>query len=136
MPIWTVICKNHSIICLVYWVKTFANTLRKGELVIRYGELDQAIIVYTKDNAHETIPIEYYRQVIKLAVKMNNDGKQWDMQQSAAILLFLAYSDAHILSTQLTGCGLDSLDYAEKLLLDNGLSIEQVDNISKVSQTG
>ena len=104
--------------------------------MIRYGELDQAIIVYTKDNAHETIPVEYYRQVIKLAVKMNNDGKQWDMQQSAAILLFLAYSDGHILSTQFTGCGLDSLDYAEKLLLDNGLSIEQVDNISKILQTG
>ncbi len=101
--------------------------------MIRYGELDQAILVYTKDNAHETIPIEYYRQVIKLAVKMNNDGKQWDMQQSAAILVFLAYSDDHLLSTQLTGCGLDSLDYAEKLLHDNKLSIEQVNNISNIS---
>ena len=101
--------------------------------MIRYGELDQAITVYTRGVVHETIPIEYYRHVIKLAIKMNNNGKQWDMQQSAAILLHLAFSDGHLKPNHLTASGLDALDFAEKLLHDNGMVTEQVDNTSTVA---
>jgi len=100
--------------------------------MIRYGELDQAIMVYTLDGAHEAIPVEYYRQVIKLAITMNNEGKQWDIQQSAAILLLLAFSDGHLQYSQISGSGMDGLDYAEKLLLDNGLGAEKVGNTTRV----
>lgn len=100
--------------------------------MIRYGELDQAITIYTQGSVDETIPPEYYRQVIKLAIRMNNDGKQWDMQQSAAILLYLAFSDGHLQPSQLTSDGLASLDYAEKLLLDNEMSTVLVNNVSEI----
>lgn len=101
--------------------------------MIRYGELDQAITIYTQGSVDEMIPPEYYRQVIKLAILMNNDGKQWDMQQSAAILLYLAFNDGHLQPSQLTSNGLEALDYAEKLLLDNEMSTVLVNNISEIS---
>ena len=101
--------------------------------MIRYGELDQEITVYTRGDVHETIPVEYYRQVIKLAITMNGNGKQWDMHQSAIILLYLAFSDGHLQPSQLTPGGLKALDYAEKLLQDNGISADEVDNTGKVS---
>ena len=100
--------------------------------MIRYGELDQAITIYTQGSVDEMIPPGYYRQVIKLAIKMNNDGKQWDMQQSAAILLYLAFSDGHLQPSQLTSDGLAALDYAEKLLLDNEMSTVLVNNVSEI----
>jgi len=86
--------------------------------MIRYGELDQAITVYARAGVEESIPAEYYRRVIKLAITMNNAGKQWDMQQSAAILLYLAFRDGHLQPSQLTSSGLNALDYAEMLLQD------------------
>ncbi len=101
--------------------------------MIRYGELDQAITVYTRTVVHEKIPVYYYRQVIKLAIMMNNAGRQWDMQQSAVILLYLAFNDGHLPPSQLTLAGLEALDYAEKLMLSNGMGIAQIGNTSKVS---
>ena len=102
----------------------------KGGQMIRYGELDQAIAVYTRGDVHESIPAEYYRRVMKIAIKMNNEGKHWDMQQSAAILLYLAFSDDHLQPSQLSADGLKALDYAEKLMLDNEMSIESVVSVS------
>jgi len=93
--------------------------------MIRYGELDQALSVYTRNDEREKIPMGYYRRVIKLAIEINNKGKQWDMQQSAAILLYLAFSDGHLQPSQLTSSGLNALDYAEMLLQDTGIGIEQ-----------
>lgn len=101
--------------------------------MIRYGELDQAITVYTRIVVHEKIPVYYYRQVIKLAIMMNNAGRQWDMQQSAIILLYLAFNDGHLQPSQLTPVGLKTLDYAEKLMQSNGMSIAQIGNTSKIS---
>lgn len=101
--------------------------------MIRYGELDQAITVYTRGVVHEKIPIYYYRQVIKLAITMNNAGKQWDMQQSAIILLYLAFNDGYLQPNQLTITGLKVMDHAEKLMLSNGMRIDQVGNTSKIS---
>ena len=101
--------------------------------MIRYGELDQAITVYTRADAHEIIPVEYYRRVIKIAISMNNAGKQWDMQQSAAVLLYLAFSDGHLQPSQLTTSGLNALDYAEMLVQVNEISTDPVIDTSTVS---
>lgn len=89
--------------------------------MIRYGALDEAVTVYTQGDVHEAIPVEYYRQVMKLAIQMNNNGKHWDMQQSAAVLVYLAFSNGYLKPSQLTSSGLSSLDHAEKLLQDNDL---------------
>lgn len=89
--------------------------------MIRYGVLDKAVTVYLQGDLHEMIPVEYYRQVMKLAIQMNNNGKHWDMQQSAAILVFLAFSNGHLKPNHLTPSGLDALDFAEKLVQDNDL---------------
>lgn len=101
--------------------------------MIRYGELDQAITVYTRTVVHDKIPVYYYRHVIKLAIVMNNSGRQWDMQQSAIILLYLAFNDGHLPPSQLTLAGLEALDYAEKLMQSNGMGIAQIGNTSKVT---
>lgn len=101
--------------------------------MIRYGELDQEIAFYIQGDVHETIPVEYYRRVMKIAIKMNNDGKHWDMYQSAIVLIYLAFNDGHLQPSQLTAGGLGALDHAEKLLLDYGMSTEQVDNSTVVS---
>lgn len=86
--------------------------------MIRYGELDQAIAVYTCKESHDAIPVEYYRRVIKTAIKMHNNGQHWDMQQSAVVLLYFAFNDGHLHPSQLTASGLEALDFAEKLLQD------------------
>ena len=101
--------------------------------MIRYGELDQAITIYTRTVVHEEIPVYYYRQVIKLAIMMNNTGRQWDMLQSAGILLYLAFHDGHLKPSQLTPAGLKVLDHAEKLIQINGMRIDQIGNTSKIS---
>ena len=93
--------------------------------MIRYGALDQALAVYTRNDEREKIPVEYYRKVIKKAIEINNKGKQWDIQQSAAVLLYLAFSDGHLQPSQLTSNGLNALDYAEMLLQDTGMEIVQ-----------
>ena len=64
---------------------------------------------------------------------MNNSGRQWDMQQSALILLYLAFNDGHLSPSQLTLDGLEALDAAEKLMQSNGIVIAQIGNTSKVS---
>lgn len=101
--------------------------------MIRYGELDQAVTVYTRGTVHETIPVEYYRRALKIAIMMSNNGKHWDIQQSAAVMVYFAFSDGHLHPSQLTISGLEALDYAEKLLQDSGLNIEQLDESSKAS---
>jgi hypothetical protein len=53
---------------------------------------------------------------MKTAIQMQNDGKHWDMQQSAAVLLYYAFNDGHLHPSQLTTDGLDALTFAEKLL--------------------
>lgn len=101
--------------------------------MISFGELDQEITIYTRKNVHKTIPIEYHRQVIKLAIKLNNEGKQWDMRQSAIVLLYLAFNDGYLQPSQLSMGGLKALDLAEKLLQSNGMSAEQVDFTGKTT---
>lgn len=97
--------------------------------MVRYGEIDQAITVYIRGGVHETIPVDYYRRAIKTAIKMHNDGKQWDMQQSAAVLLYFAFCDGHLHPSQLTGSGLEALDHAERLLQDSDEYVELGDVI-------
>ena len=62
---------------------------------------------------------------------MNNDGKHFDIQQSAAILVYLAFNEGHLQPNDLTSGGLNALDYAEKLLMDNGISTVQLNNANK-----
>ncbi len=84
--------------------------------MVKYGELDSALSVYVKGDTHDTIPVEYYRRVIKAAIKANNDGKQWDMHQAAAVLLYFVFNDGLLAPSQLTAGGLRALDHAEAFL--------------------
>ena len=61
--------------------------------MVKYGELDQALSPYICADTHDVIPVEYYRRVIKTAIKVNSEGKQWDMQQAAAVLLYFVFND-------------------------------------------
>ena len=84
--------------------------------MVRYGELDQALETFVIADTRNIIPAEYYRRVIKISIKANNDGKQWDMHQAAAVLLYFAFSDGLLAPSQLTSDGLKALDHAEKFL--------------------
>ena len=83
---------------------------------MKYGELDQALSVYVRSDMHDAIPAEYYRRVIKAAIQASNDGKQWDMHQAAAVLLYFVFNDGLLAPSQLTPGGLRALDHAETFL--------------------
>jgi hypothetical protein len=101
--------------------------------MIRYGELDQAIAVYICKEVHDTIPVAHYRRAVKTAIKMHNNGQHWDMQQSAAVLLYFAFNDGHLHPSQLTVSGLEALDFAEKILQETKTSINLADEMSDYS---
>jgi len=84
--------------------------------MVKYGELDTALASYVCADTHDLIPADYYRRVIKAAIKLNNEGKQWDMQQAAAVLLYFVFNDGLLSPSRLTSGGLEALDYAEMLL--------------------
>ena len=84
--------------------------------MIKYGELHQALSRYINVEIHEEIPIDYYRRVIKACFRANNKGLSWDIQQSAAILVYLAFNEGIIHPSQLSADGLKALDWAEKFL--------------------
>ena len=92
--------------------------------MVKYGELDKALATYINGDTHEAIPVDYYRRVIKTAIRVNNDGKQWDMQQAAAILLYFVFNDGLLSPSKLTADGLKALDYAEMFLELPGNRIE------------
>ena len=85
--------------------------------MIKYGELHLALALYTCVDIHENIPVDYYRRVIKACFRANNKGLNWDVQQAASILLYLAFSDNYIQPSQLNASGLKTLDWAEKFLV-------------------
>jgi hypothetical protein len=84
--------------------------------MIKYGELHQALARYTSEDIHEDIPMDFYRRVIKACFRANNTGLNWDVNQAASILLYLAFNEGYILPNQLNSDGLKTLDYAEKFL--------------------
>ena len=84
--------------------------------VVRYGELENIVSAYIRSDLQVTIPVEYYREAIKMAIQKQNDGKHWDMRQSAAVLLYYAFNDGYLHPSQLTTDGLDALTHSEKLL--------------------
>lgn len=84
--------------------------------VVRYGELENIVSAYIRSDLQLSIPVEYYREAIKMAIQKQNDGRHWDMQQSATVLLYYAFNDGHLHPSQLTTDGLDALTHADKLL--------------------
>ncbi len=84
--------------------------------MIKYGELHQALARYIKVENHEDIPVDYYRRVIKAWFRANNKGLSWDVNQSAVILVYLAFNEGAINPSQLNADGLKALDWAEKFL--------------------
>jgi len=84
--------------------------------MIKYGELHQALARYTREDIHEEIPVDFYRRVIKACFRANNIGLNWDVNQAASILLYLAFNEGCILLNQLNSDGLKTLDSAEKFL--------------------
>jgi hypothetical protein len=84
--------------------------------MVKYGELHQALAIYTKTDIHEDIPVDYYRRVIKAWFRANNRGLSWDVQQAAAILVYLAFNEGALHPSQLNTDGLNALDWAEKFL--------------------
>jgi len=95
--------------------------------MVKYGELDRALSAYVQGHTHDAIPVEYYRRVIKTSIKANNDGKQWDMYQAAAVLLYFAFNDGLLAPSQLTAGGLKALDHAEAFLQETRMSPDQVE---------
>ena len=84
--------------------------------MVRYGELEQALSIYTCGDIHEKIPVDYYQRVIKTCIKAHNKGLCWDALHAASILLYLAFSDGILHPSQLNSEGLKILDTAEKFL--------------------
>lgn len=84
--------------------------------MIKYGELHQALSRYTKSDIHEDIPVDYYRRVIKAWFRANNKGFSWDVQQAAAILIYLTFNEGNLHPSQLNTDGLKALDWAEIFL--------------------
>ena len=84
--------------------------------MIKFGELEQALSLYTCGNSHEQIPITYYQRVVKACITANNKGLCWDSQQTASILLFLAFTEGVLHPSQLNSEGLKALDSAEIFL--------------------
>ena len=101
--------------------------------MVKYGELDRALSVYLRGNTYDTIPAEYYRRVIKATIQANNDGKQWDMHQAAAVLLYFVFNDELLTPSQLTAGGLKALDHAEAFLQESKIIIEPVASKNKQS---
>jgi hypothetical protein len=101
--------------------------------MVKYGELDKALAMYVRGDTHDTIPAEYYRRVIKTAIKANNEGKQWDMQQAAAVLLYFVFNDGLLSPSQLTSDGLKALDYAEMLLDVSQTMIDLIEEMNRHS---
>ncbi len=84
--------------------------------MIKYGELNKVLARYTKSDIHEDIPVDYYRRVIKAWFRANNKGLSWDVQQSASILIYLAFNEGTLHPSQLNTDGLKALDWGEKFL--------------------
>lgn len=84
--------------------------------MIKYGELHQALARYTNTDIHEDIPLDYSRRVVKAWYTANNKGLNWDVQQAATILLYIAFNEGEIRPSQLNTNGLKALDFAEKFL--------------------
>ena len=101
--------------------------------MVKYGELDKVLATYVCGDTHDTIPAEYYRRVIKTAIKINNEGKQWDMQQAAAVLLYFVFNDGLLSPSQLTSDGLKALDYAEMFMEVSQTTIDLVEEMSRHS---
>jgi hypothetical protein len=88
----------------------------KDTTMIKYGELNRALLLYTSRDIHESIPIECYRRIMKAWFRANNSGMHWDVQQAAAVLLYIAFNEDFIRPSQLNADGLSILDWAEKFL--------------------
>lgn len=101
--------------------------------MIKYGELNYAMALFTCRDVHEDIPVDYYRHVIKTAIEMHNDGKHMDINQAAATLLYFAFDDGYLHPSQLTSSGLKALDYAEKFLAETESGSNQLDENFAVS---
>lgn len=101
--------------------------------MIRYGELDQALATFVRTGTHDDIPAEYYGRVIKISIKANNDGKQWDMHQAAAVLLHFAFGDGLLRPDQLTADGLKALDDAEVFLHETRMTEDSTEDKNRHS---
>lgn len=101
--------------------------------MVKYGELDRALATFVRVDTHNAIPVEYYRRVIKISIKANNDGKQWDTHQAAAVLLYFVFSDGLLAPSQLTSDGLKVLDHAEIFLHKTRMATDSAEDKSRHS---
>ena len=89
--------------------------------MIRYGELIQALRNYTHSDISNNISDENYRIAIKLAIRKNQHDRQWDLQHITAVLLHIAFNAGQLHPSQLNSEGLKALDWAERLLEEDGI---------------
>lgn len=101
--------------------------------MVKYGELDKTLATYISIDTLDAVPVDYYQRVIKTAIKVNNEGKQWDMQQAAAVLLYFVFNDGLLSPSQLTAEGLKALDYAEMFLEVSETTVDLVEEMSRHS---
>ena len=94
--------------------------------MIRYGELIQALRDYTHRDISNEISDENYRVVIKLAIRKNRHDQQWDLQHITAVLLHIAFNDGQLHPSQLNSDGLKALDWAERLIEEDGIPADRL----------
>lgn len=93
--------------------------------MVKYGELHHALLAYTYTDIHNDIPVDYFRRVMKAWFRANNAGLNWDVNQAASILLYLAFNEGQLNPSQLNSNGLKTLDWAEKFLEQINMSADK-----------
>ena len=94
--------------------------------MIRYGELIQALRSYTHMDISNEISDEHYRLAIKLAIRKNRLEQQWGLSHITAVLLYIAFNAGQLHPSQLTSEGLQILDWAELLIEENKMLIDEL----------
>lgn len=86
--------------------------------MIKYSELIETLGEFTHTDVHELIPDDFYRAVIRLAIRKSKEEQAWDIHHVAAVLLYVAFNHDKLHPSQLNASGLRALDWAE-LLIEN-----------------
>jgi hypothetical protein len=103
--------------------------------MIKYGELHQALGQYTNTDIHEDIPLDCSRRVVKAWYSANNKGLNWDVQQAATVLLYIAFNEGVIHRKQLNSEGLIALELAEKFLRQIKTSTDENEKVLEALRT-
>ena len=77
------------------------------------AKLRSAVARYAYEHGADSIPYDYYDQMVATWSSVNGYGQKWDRYQAAAALLCIANRDGYIHETQITPHGLKAMGWAE-----------------------